>query len=80
MRLVAPLDELIARLSKNAAYQVAEEYATRGERNAAFDWLEWARVQHDEGLEFVRMDSLFANLYEDARWKAFLRKVNLPVG
>jgi TolB-like protein len=75
----AALDELVSKLSMNAAFQIAQVHAARGEADAAFEWLERARVQHDEGLEYVRMDKLFASLYPDPRWKAFLKRMNLPV-
>jgi tetratricopeptide (TPR) repeat protein len=75
----AALDELVAKLSMNSAFQIAQVYAVRGEADAAFAWLERARVQHDEGLEFVRVDLLFVSLHADPRWRAFLHKMNLPV-
>jgi hypothetical protein len=75
----AALDELVAKLSMNSAFQIAQVYAVRGEADAAFAWLERARVQHDEGLEFVRIDLLFVSLHADPRWRAFLHKMNLPM-
>jgi TolB-like protein len=75
----AALDELVARYSMNAAFQIAEVHGFLGEPDAAFTWLERARVQHDEGLEFVRTDPAFASIRGDPRWAAFLRKMNLPV-
>jgi TolB-like protein len=75
----AALDELVAKQSMNSAFQIAQVHAVRGDADAAFAWLERARVQHDEGLEFVRIDLLFVNLHADPRWTAFLHKMNLPV-
>jgi TolB-like protein len=75
----AALDELVSKLAMNAAFQIAQVHAARGEVDAALEWLERARVQHDEGLEYVRMDNLFASLHPDPRWKAFLKAMNLPV-
>jgi TolB-like protein/tetratricopeptide (TPR) repeat protein len=75
----AALDELIARYSLVSAFQIAEVKAVRGEPDASFAWLERARLQHDGGLEFVRMDPAFASLRADPRWKPFLRRMNLPV-
>jgi serine/threonine-protein kinase len=74
----AALDELVARYSMNAAFQIAEVHGYRGEPDAAFTWLERARVQHDEGLEFVRTDPAFTSIRGEPRWKAFLRRMNLP--
>ncbi len=73
------LDELIARYSLVSAFQVAWVQAVRGDPDAAFAWLERARVQHDEGLEFLRTFPEFVSLHADPRWKPFLRKMNLPV-
>ena len=75
----AALDALVDHHSMNAAYQVAEVHGFRGEPDAAFRWLERARAQHDEGIEFVRADPAFASIRGDPRWRAFLRKLNLPV-
>jgi tetratricopeptide (TPR) repeat protein len=75
----AALDELIAKQSMNSAFQIAEVHAVRGEPGEAFAWLERARAQHDEGLEFVRLDCLLVSLHSDPRWKAFLRKMNLAI-
>ncbi len=74
----AALDELVAGEALNAAYQIAEVHAARGEPDAAFDWLERARTQHDEGLPWVRYDWLFRSLYRDPRWNRFLQEMNLP--
>jgi TolB-like protein/tetratricopeptide (TPR) repeat protein len=75
----AALDELVATLSLSAAYQVAEVHAFRGEADQAFEWLERARLQHDEGLEHVRGDELLRRIRSDPRWNAFLRRMNFPV-
>ena len=75
----AALDELVSREALASAFQIAEVYASRGELDASFDWLERSRVQHDEGLEFVRLMPRFASLQGDPRWADFLRKMNLPV-
>jgi adenylate cyclase len=73
----AALTELIAKTSETAAYQVAEAYAYRNDRDKAFEWLERARQQHDAGLPGLRPDSLFRNLHDDPRWEAFLRTMGL---
>jgi predicted Zn-dependent protease len=75
----AALDELVMRYPLSAAYQIAEVHAFRGETDAAFDWLERARLQHDGGLKYVRFDPQFQAIHPDARWKLFLKKLNLPV-
>jgi serine/threonine-protein kinase len=73
------LESLKARFGGIAAYQVAEVHAWLGDRDAAFKWLEQARIQHDGGLEAVRADPLLRSLVEDTRWKPFLKKLNMPL-
>jgi hypothetical protein len=38
---------------------------------------EWLEV--DAGLMFVGFDWVFRNLWTEPRWKAFLKRMNLPV-
>src|SRR5581483_849701 len=73
----AALAELIAKTGELAAYQVAEAYAYRNDKDKAFEWLERARQQRDAGLPGLRADTLLPNLHPDPRWDAFLRKVGL---
>jgi serine/threonine-protein kinase len=73
----AALAELIAKVSETGAYQIAEAYAYRNDKDNAFEWLERARRQRDAGLPGLRADTLLPNLHDDLRWDAFLRKVGL---
>src|ERR1700682_2755566 len=73
----AALAELIAKTGETAAYQVAEAYAYRNDKDHAFEWLERARRQRDAGLPGLRADTLLPNLYGDPRWNAFLRTMGL---
>ena len=57
---------------------IARVYAFRGERDEAMKWLERAYSLKDEDLYFIRGDPLVKNLESDPRYKAFLRKMNLP--
>src|SRR5882762_861524 len=59
-------------------YRIAEIYAFRGEVDRAFAWLDRAYRQRDGGLPVVRGDPVLKNLHSDPRFKAFLRKMNLP--
>ena len=72
------LDELIAKYAGDAAYQVAEVYAWRGEKDKAFEWLERAYAQRDGGLIAIKYDTLLGSLRADPRFKAMLRKMKLP--
>ena len=73
----AALAQLTANKSETAAYQIAEVYAYRGEKDRAFEWLERARRQRDPGLPSLRKDPLLTNLHGDPRWNAFLRTMGL---
>jgi tetratricopeptide (TPR) repeat protein len=74
----AALKELIEKWAAEAAYQVAEIYAFRGEIDHAFDWLEQAYDERDSGLTNMLVDPLVANLHDDPRWKPLLDKMGLP--
>jgi TolB-like protein/Flp pilus assembly protein TadD len=74
----AALDDAIAKYAKGGAYQIAEVYAWRGEKDKAFEWLERALAQRDGGVAFMQTDPLVASLKGDARYQAFLEKMGLP--
>jgi serine/threonine-protein kinase len=73
----AALSELIKSDAETAAYQIAEAYAYRGDKDNAFEWLERARRQRDPGLGALRMDPLVQNLRSDPRWNQFLHTMGL---
>ncbi len=72
------LDKLIATGAGDAAYQIAEVYAWRGEKDKAFEWLERAYRQQDGGLADLKTDLQLASLRSDPRYLAMLRKLNFP--
>jgi serine/threonine-protein kinase len=72
------LDEAIAKTAQAMAYQIAEAHAWRGETDKAFEWLERAYRQRDGGLAALKVDPLLASLRTDPRYKAMLKKINLP--
>ena len=72
------LDQLIATNADDAAYQIAEVYAWRGEKDKAFEWLERSYRQQDAGLAFTKIDPRLASLRSDPRYTALLRKLNFP--
>ena len=76
----AALRELIAKNDETAAYQIAELYGYRNDKDHAFEWLERARQQQDGGLPNLRTDLLLKNLHGDPRWNAFLQSVGLADG
>jgi len=72
------LDEVIKTQASEMAYQIAEIYAWRGQKDQAFAWLDRAYAQRDGGLTSLKSDDLMASLRPDPRFNAFLRKMNLP--
>jgi adenylate cyclase len=73
----AALARLIETTADTAAYQIAEVYAYRGEKDRAFEWLERARRQRDSGLGGLQIDPLLSNLHADPRWEPFVHKMGL---
>ena len=71
------LDEFTRNFASDAAYQIAETHAVRGELDVAFEWLEKARTQRDPGLATVLAEPTLAPLHADPRWTAFLAKMGL---
>lgn len=53
-------------------------YAYRNDRDLALQWLERAYKQKDIGFVEIVSEPLFKNLANDSRFKAFLKKMNLP--
>ncbi|HEU4725564.1 MAG TPA: tetratricopeptide repeat protein, partial [Candidatus Eisenbacteria bacterium] len=72
------LRELIEKYADGGAYQIAEVYASRGERDAAFEWLERAFEQRDGGLSEMKPEPALRSLHGDPRWSDLLRRMGLP--
>jgi serine/threonine protein kinase/TolB-like protein/Tfp pilus assembly protein PilF len=72
------LDQFIANAGQAKAYDIAELYAWRGEKDKAFEWLNRAYQQRSSDLYGFRNNPDFASLRSDARFAAMLRKMNLP--
>ena len=71
----AAMAQLIERHGNEAAYQIAEACAWRGEIDRAFEWLERAYTQRDPGLAMTSSDPFFQPLQGDPRWAPFLKKM-----
>jgi TolB-like protein len=69
---------LLLKSQINHPFAIAQVYAYRGEFAEAIKWLEVAYAQRDASLEYVKGNPLLKNLEEDPRYKAFLKKMNLP--
>src|SRR6202140_5381080 len=74
----AALSKLIAKYHASMAYQIAQVYAFRNQSNEAFEWLDRAYAQRDNGLIETKVDPLLKSLHSDPRFAAFLKKLNLP--
>ena len=58
----AALADLIANGRDNLAYQIAEVYAVRGEKDKAFEWLQISFDNHDTGTLTLLSRSVAARL------------------
>jgi adenylate cyclase len=61
-----------------AAYDIGTVHAYRGEADAALTWLERAYEQRDSGMVFLKIDPLLRILHGNPRYRALMRKMNLP--
>jgi TolB-like protein/tetratricopeptide (TPR) repeat protein len=71
----AALSALIAKLEKDASYNIAYSYAFRGEMDRAFEWLDKAVQYKDGGLSEIVYEQFFDKMRSDPRWLPFLRKI-----
>ncbi len=74
----AALANLMAKAREGFAYQIAQVYAVRGEKDKAFDWLQISFDDRDAGMLGLLVDPLLRSLRDDARYKNLLAKLGLP--
>jgi TolB-like protein/Tfp pilus assembly protein PilF len=74
----AALTRMLKEKADIAAYSIAVVYAFRQETDEAMHWLERAYAQKDAFLPFAKAELSSASLAADPRFKAFLKKMNLP--
>jgi hypothetical protein len=78
----AESDAALVRVTKeragDVAYEIAQAHAYRGEADEALAWLDRAFVQKDVELYWIKGDRLLKSLEGDPRYKAFIKKMNLP--
>ena len=72
------LEAQIKAWDKLGPVYVAQSFAFRDENDLALAWLERAYRQKDSSLFQIVGEPLFERLADDPRYKAFLRKMNLP--
>jgi TolB-like protein len=76
----AEADAALNKLLGNSAgfeLQIAEAYASFGDADKAFEWLNKA-VTGDPGIIWFHYDPLLAGLNADPRYRAILKRMNLP--
>jgi adenylate cyclase len=72
------LQDLIAHVDDNMAFfQIAESMAVRGRADEAFDWLERAYEQRDNGITQTITSTELRSLHDDPRWPLFLQRIGL---
>ncbi len=71
--------EQLARAGTPAAYQIAQVHAWRGEKDLALEWLERGYATNDAGMRYAIYDPMLRPLRSDPRYKALLKKMNLPM-
>jgi eukaryotic-like serine/threonine-protein kinase len=72
------LAALTDRFAGSRAWSIGSIHACRGRLDEAFSWLDRAYRQRDGQLPFIKADPCAENLASDPRYKALLRKLNLP--
>jgi tetratricopeptide (TPR) repeat protein len=72
------LEKLMATHQNDAAYQIAQGYAYRGEVDKAFAWLDRSYRQRDPGTPELKTDPLMKGLRQDPRYAMLLKKMRLP--
>ena len=74
----AALADLMAKAREGFAYQIAQVYAVRGEKDKAFEWLQVSFADRDAGMLSLLVDPLLRGLRDDPRYKNLLAKLGLP--
>jgi len=74
----AALARMLKEQAQDNAFGIAEVYAARGQPAEAVNWLDRAYAQKDVSLFYVKGDLPLKSIEGDPRFKAFLRKMNLP--
>jgi TolB-like protein/Tfp pilus assembly protein PilF len=71
------LDALVKDYGQTFSYQLAQNYAWRGEADKAFEWLDRSYAQHDFGLNRLKTDPFLSRIRSDPRYAAMLARINL---
>ena len=78
----AELDHLIKRSKETSggspSFYTAMVYASRGETEQAFRWLEKSFADNEVELFWLKVEPEFASLYDDPRWQEMLDRIGFP--
>jgi TolB-like protein/Tfp pilus assembly protein PilF/class 3 adenylate cyclase len=74
----AELNKLISGFAPDSACLIGEIFASRGDKDHAFEWFGKAYEAHDSDLTEIKGNPLFRNVERDPRYVALLRKIGLP--
>ncbi len=74
----AALQRAIAQDGEEWPYGIATTLAFRHETDKAIAWLEHAYAHRDSDMYTIKGEPLFRSIEDDSRYKAILRKLNLP--
>jgi TolB-like protein/Tfp pilus assembly protein PilF len=74
----ATLDEMIKKYGGDWPYDIACVYASRGDADRAFEWLNKSKEVSDPGgLTFIVAEPKFNRIHKDPRWAEFLNSVGM---
>ena len=73
------LKKLIAAHQNDAAFEIAEAYAYRGEVRKAFQWLDRSYRQRDPGTPEFKTDPLMKSLRQDPRYLELLKRMRFSI-
>jgi len=74
----AALKTLEESYASDAAYEIAQIHAFRGEADAGFAWLQRSFRMHNSKILFIKTDPLLRNLHRDRRFQTLLTNLHLP--
>jgi hypothetical protein len=74
-------DAALAKMIKSPTarpFFISSVYAFRGQIDEALKWLHTSDMQRESALLLLKSQPMFDKLEGDPRYKAFLKKINLP--
>jgi adenylate cyclase len=71
------IDIMKSKYADTYAGELATWYTARGDKDAAFEWLDRAYTNREPGITTLPAERGLRVLHDDPRWTAFLRRINL---